>query len=454
MIQRRWTPVLLVWTFLTVGALGAYNSMTAGAGPAAGEAFRTPDGYRATQIAAAFTAPVGVAVSDRGEVFVAESGDGTGTPPRVLRMDNRQPGRRTTVADDFPARLTAIAWHGGKLYVAYAGGVDLLDPETGLHHPVLTGLPAGGDYANEAMTFGPDDMLYLAIGTATNSGVVGLDNVARGWVKPGSTTSDIPCKDVKLRGLNYNVPNPLTTEPMDTATTGAFSPFGRTTARLQVVKGALPCTGAILRARPDGTQFELVAWGLRYPAGLAYGPDGSLYTTMQGFEERGSRPVVGDVDYLYLIGQDQWYGWPDFAGGLAITREEFQKPRFPATPLLAEIPGRPPSPVATFDHGAGAAGLLFPPQSFGLRGDALVALSNLRQVVRLNPRSGATQPFLDGPPLLRPVALAQGPRGEVYVIDSGETRTGSSGVPRPVPGTGSLLRLEPVPGRSRTLPPS
>jgi glucose/arabinose dehydrogenase len=453
MLQRKWLSVLAAGAILTAGAAGAYNGLTVNTSTTS-ETEEPPvlvaPGYHIRKVADQFTAPVGAAVGPKGEVYVAEAGGGTGTPPRVMKV---LPGKvRSTVAADFPAPLTGITWREGKLYVAYVGGVDVLDPATGLHHPVLTKLPAGGDHPNSPVAFGPDGRMYLGVGTATNSGVVGLDNIARGWVKQAPDVRDVPCKTVKLRGTNFDVDNPLTPDPFDRAATGAFAPFGKTTARLQTIPGALPCTGSVLRANPDGTGMELVAWGLRHPTSLAFGPEGQLYTAMRGFEERGTRPVVGDQDYFYRVVPDQWYGWPDFAGGRSVTSEEFQQPSAPATPLLAEVPGQPPAPVATVANGSGIAGIAFPLEPFGLRGDALAALAGSRMVVRINPRTGAVTPFAQNKPALpasgvrlsgleQPAAVAPGPGRTVYLVDFGQTRPGSAGV-EAIPGTGVLWKLE------------
>ncbi len=487
--RRRWiTALALGCAVLAAGVAGFQSSRwtrAAASDSPPAHAVMVASGYAIRPMTGDLTDPVGAAVGSRGALYVAESGADTGTPPRVLKLKPGQRGGRTTLADDFPAPLTGITWHEGKLYVAYAGGVDVLDPETGVHHPVLTKLSGLGDHPNGPVVFGADGRLYFAVGSATNAGVVGQDNVDRGWVKRTPEVHDIPCRDVTLRGTNFTIPNPLTPEDEhDLITTGAFRPFGKTTARLQTIAGEVPCTGAVLRTTPDGTGMELVAWGLRYPAGLAFGPDGGLYATMQGFEDRGSRPITGDRDYLYRIEQGRWYGWPDFAGGRSVTEEEFQKPSMPAPVLLADAPEQPPLPVATFPHGSGAAGLIFPPEAFGLRGEALVTLSRSGspsgdtrgteapdrseppggRVVRVNPRTGRVTTFArnatgdqvaapDGAGasgdqqrpeplrLARPVALAAGPRGEVYVVDAGQTRPGEGGLPRPIPGTGRLWKL-------------
>jgi glucose/arabinose dehydrogenase len=438
--HRTQITILALCAVLAAGAAGAYDGLSAGAASpheTTGPQLVVSPGYEARLIAGQFSAPVGAAAGDQGAVYVAESGQAEGTRPRVIKLGPG--GRRTTLADDFTAPVTGITWHQGKLYVAYAGGVDVLDPATGVHHPILSKLPAKGDHPNGAVLFGVDGKLYFGIGTATNSGIIGLDNINRGWVATAPAFHDIPCKPVKLRGSNYSVPNPLTPDSHDMSTTGAFSAFGTTTARLQTVPGALPCTGAILRANPDGTGLQLVAWGLRNPGGLAQGADGSLFFTMQGYEERGSRPIVGDKDYLYRVISGQWYGWPDFAGTRSVTGEQFQKPGFPVTPLLAEKPGLPPNPTVTFPHGAGVSGLVFPSPAFGLTGDALVATSE--GVSRVDLQTGDITPFVRNQPgeagLGSPVWLAEGARKTLYLVDQGQFRDGV-----PIPGTGALWVIE------------
>lgn len=461
-MNQRQRMATLAAAVLVTGAAGMYGSLSARAislHQTTELQLQVSPGYAVRKVADQFSAPVGVAVSDRGDVYVAEAGRSEGTVPRVVRLG--EGNKHTTLAADFPAALTGLTWHAGKLYVAYTGGVDVLDPATGNHHPTLTRLPAQGDYPNGAVVFGPDGKLYFGIGSATNSGVVGLDNIRLGWVEKRPAIRDIPCKDVKVKGSNFSISNPLTKDPHDMATTGAFSAFGTTTARHQVIPGAVPCTGAILRANPDGTNLQMVAWGLRNPAGLQFGPDGELYFTMQGFEDRGSRPIVGDRDYFYRAVPDQWYGWPDFAGNRSVTMEQFHKPSFPVMPLLAERPGQPPLPITSFAHGSGAAGLLFPPATFGLEGDALAALAGPGQpqdgpaghmVVRVNPKNGHVTPFLkNGEPgpasahdrlgLERPIAMAATPRGAVLLLDFGQVRASAAGS-EPVPGTGVLWRIE------------
>ncbi|MDP9473832.1 MAG: PQQ-dependent sugar dehydrogenase, partial [Chloroflexota bacterium] len=55
-----------------------------------------------------------------------------------------------------------------------------------------------------------------------------------------------------------------------------------------MIKGDVKCNGAVLRCTPDGSDLELVAWGLRNPYGIAFHPDGRLFATEHGSDERAA----------------------------------------------------------------------------------------------------------------------------------------------------------------------
>src|SRR5580765_260954 len=48
-------------------------------------------------------------------------------------------------------------------------------------------------------------------------------------------------------------------------------------------------SAAILSLRPDGSDVQVVARGLRNPYGLAFGPDGALYATVNGADHLGTK---------------------------------------------------------------------------------------------------------------------------------------------------------------------
>jgi len=122
---------------------------------------------------------------------------------------------------------------------------------------------------------------------------------------------DVPCADVTLAGVNVESKDPIKGGDAK-ATTGAYSSFGVATQPGQVIKGAVPCSGAVMRVPINGGKPELFAWGFRNPFGLAFGPDGTLYVSDNGFDVRGSRPIWGAADHLFAVKQGAWYGWPDY----------------------------------------------------------------------------------------------------------------------------------------------
>ena len=131
-----------------------------------------------------------------------------------------------------------------------------------------------------------------------------------------------------------------------------------------------------MRCNPDGSELEVVAWGLRNPYGLAFAPDGRLFATEHGMDNRSARHVVGDFDDLYLIEPGRWYGWPDFASGIRLDDPRWGAGGQGREPVLAEFPEpEPPRPIVSFAPHAAANGLAISPGgTFGFEGQAFVAL--------------------------------------------------------------------------------
>ena len=433
-----------------------------------------PSGYRIEVVATGLSLPTGVAFDDEGRVYVTEAGYSYGelwTTPRLVRVE--RDGRLTRLAAGRDAPWNGLAFHGGAFYVAAAGHRDggriIRVGMDGAITTIVDSLPSLGDHHTNGPVVGPDGMLYFGQGTATNSGVVGLDNFEFGWLKRHPEFHDVPCRDITLAGRNFTSRNPLTPAADDEATTGAFVPYGTPTQQGQAIRGRLPCGGAILRVRPTGGPLELVAWGFRNPFGLAFAPDGRLFTMENSFDVRGSRPVFGTGDVLWRVEPGAWYGWPDFHAGRALTDAEWYKPRGEPAPgaVLATRPATPPQPAAVLGVHSSSNGLDFSRSAaFGHVGEAFVAqfgdmapkvgkvLSPVGfKVVRVDVRTGVIEDFAvnrgkeNGPAsrlgtggLERPVAARFDPTGRaLYVVDFGVMTIGDN--PQPRAGTGVLWRI-------------
>ena len=434
-----------------------------------------PDGYRIEAVATGLTFPVGVTFDARGRPHVVESGYAYGEvwlTPRLLRIE--ETGPPTVIAtggDNGP--WNGLAFHDGVFLVAEGGareGGRILRIEAdGRARALVDGLPSLGDHHTNGPAIGPDGWLYFGQGTATNAAVVGTDNATFGWLARHPDFHDIPCRDVTLAGENYESDNPVTREAGDRATTGAYLPFGTPSTAGQVIRGSVPCSGAVLRVPVQGGAPELVAWGFRNPFGLAFAPDGRLLVSDNGYDERGSRPAWGTPDVLWSVTPGSWYGWPDFSAGQPLSEDTFTPPGEPRVRLvLASPPGTPPKPVASFGVHSSSNGLdVSRSPAFGHVGQAFVAQFGdmapgvgkvLRpvgfRVVRVDLESGTVEEFaanrsrdkgpaskVGGGGLERPVAVRFDPSGaSLYVVDFGVMTVGEHG-PRPEPGTGVLWRI-------------
>ncbi|RDV15639.1 glucose dehydrogenase [Pontibacter diazotrophicus] len=359
---------------------GAQGSIRTEARPINPDDIALPAGYSAEAVATGLTFPTAVAFDEQGRLHVIEAGYSYGEvflEPRLLRVEPG--GSLTTVATGQKnGPWSGITFHNGNFYVAEGGVLEggkvlRISPEGNITS-LVENLPTMGDHHTNGPAVGPDGNLYFGLGTATNSGVVGQDNYNYGWLERHPNFHDIPCKDVILAGRNYTSEVPLPSKS-GKQTTGAYVPYGTPTTEGQVIEGSLPCSGSVIRISPESGQMELVAWGFRNPFGLAFSPNGTLYVSDNGYDVRGSRPVWGNGDYLWQVQPGQWYGWPDYSGGLAFNGDRFDPPGEDAPqPLLAQHPNEPPQPAATLGVHSSSNGLDFSRSSaFGHQGQAFIA---------------------------------------------------------------------------------
>jgi glucose/arabinose dehydrogenase len=417
---------------------------------------------------------------------VVDSGHKTDEPPRIRRVDLAT-GSLETIHEFSGAdwvetgALTGAAWLGDDLIVTNTDRVIRITPDR-TPTTIVSDLPGRGDHQTNHPAVGPDGKVYFGVGSATNAGIVGSDNFAYGWLADNPGVHDIPAEDVALAGRNYedrDVLHDLTAS----VKTGAFVPFGTQTVPGQVIRGSAKASGAVLRCDPDGSNLEVVAWGLRNPYGLAFTPDGRLLATEHGMDDRSKRHVVGDFDDLYEIEEGRWYGWPDFASGIRLDDPRWGEGGQGREPVLQVFPEpEPPKPIVSFAPHAAANGLaISADERFGFVGQAFVALfGDLApittprlahpvgfKVVRVDLDRREIADFavnrIEGPAsklphdgFERPSHCAFGPDGALYVTDFGEIDIAPehAGI-RVQAGSGTLWRIRRLAGvAAGELPPA
>ncbi|MBW3579178.1 MAG: PQQ-dependent sugar dehydrogenase [Actinobacteria bacterium] len=427
-----------------------------------------PDGYVAEVVTTGLNAPVHCTFDDDGSCYVSECGHKIDSKPRIVKV-NVGSGEQETFFElpderwEKTGAFTGACWHDGQLYFVNTNSLSRLGSD-GTIEDLVTGLP-WGDHMTNYPVVGPDGKIYFGQGTATNTAVVGADNYSYEWLRYHRELHDVPAADVTLTGRNYEFQNVLG-DLRETVRCGAFVPFGTETAAGQIIEGDVKSSGAVLRCNPDGSELEVVAWGLRNPYGVAFHPDGRLFATEHGIDERSARYIVADYDDFYEIEPGAWYGWPDFASGIRL-----DDPRWEGRgrePVLAEHPDpQPPQPFVTFDPHAGSNGVDFcRDAAFGFEGDAFVALfgdvfpvtTRAKtpvgfKVVRVDMRNRRVVDFavnrVAGPAsrllhrgLERPSHCQFGPDGALYVVDWGEIHIAPEvGGIRVVQRTGTLWRI-------------
>ncbi len=434
-----------------------------------------PPGYKIEALATGLTFPTGVTTDANGNVYAVEAGYSYGEVieiPRLVRIE--KDGKITPIASGTKnGPWNGVTFYQGNFYVAEGGEMEggkilRISPE-GSITTLVQNLPSIGDHHTNGPVIGPDGYIYFGQGTATNSGVVGTDNAEFGWLKRKPEFHDIPCKDITLVGQNFESENVLKVNSKEIVSTGAFLPFGTKATSGQVIKGSVPCTGAIMRIPLTGGNPELVAWGLRNPYGLAFTPAGQLYITENGYDVRGSRPIWGTADCLWAIETGKWYGWPDYSAGLPLNTSSFndpghKRPEF----LLKEHPNPVPKPAAMLGVHSSSNGFDFSTSAdFGYPGQAFVAqfgdmAPNVGKVlgpvgfkiVRVNVQNGVIEEFAanigkdNGPSsmfglggLERPVAARFSPDGKaLYIADFGILTMTEQG-PNPQKNTGVIWKI-------------
>ena len=261
-----------------------------------------------------------LAIDENGNFYI-------GLNDRIQYIDTE--GESYLLVKDESLSINSLEYNNKHLYYSSKNKIFDFDIVKKTNSVLINDLPNYGDYG-ESIIKAKDNMLYISIGAATNSGVVGSDNK---WLRNYPYNYDLSPKDLILKGMNFGKDK-----------TGAFLPNATKSSKTQKISAHFPANATIIRKNLSNAQNEGFAWGIRNVKGMDFDVNGKLFATIGGMEERGLRPIKFDTDYIFEIKQNLWYGWPDFSGGDAIN-----SPRFKGSSnvLLLDNPPsvNPPAPV-------------------------------------------------------------------------------------------------------------
>lgn len=395
-----------------------------------------------------FSFPTSLCIDPDGSVWVAESGlpwDGAPAGGVVCRIDEN--GGKNLIISGLRHPVNGLCCWDGDLIVSeggFPGRISRLT-KSGERTTIIDGLPGMGNYHTNMVAPGPDGKLYFGQGALTNLGVIGLDAYDLGWLKQLPHCCDMPGYTIELNGQVFETADPLAGDPTATTRTGAFSDFGNAWPAGTRLEAALPCTAAVMRCNPDGSDLELVAWGIRNAYGLGFLPDGRLIATDQGSDDRGSRPIAHVPELVFEVKKGAWYGWPDFVGGVPVTDMRFAPTRGPQPQFILsnhhELPA-PEKPLMELPINSSATKFDTLPLSHPqFPGQIIMALfgdekpmtappgsPSGRCIVRINPKKWTFHSLPDLQ-LDRPIDVKYNPSDDcVWILDFGKFEMSDIGV--------------------------
>jgi len=131
---------------------------------------KAPAGFKVTKFADGLGKPRMVAVSPAGHIYVTDREAGTVTMLHDANGDG--------VADDKKTVLNlkevhGITIHEGKMYLATVREVYSVsmngDGTLGDPQRLISNLPDGGQHPNRTLAFGPDNLMYISVGSTCNA---------------------------------------------------------------------------------------------------------------------------------------------------------------------------------------------------------------------------------------------------------------------------------------------
>lgn len=192
-------------------------------------------------------------------------------PIRILQVE---PGKKTEVANldhkGVDVALVGLTWHNGWFYFTHraednTGAASRMNKDGQVQLLFKGIIDSQVEHQINDIRMGPDGRMYVAVGMAGNSAVMGPD--VAGNLKDTPKAHTTPCQDIVLLGRNFKSADFRTEDKTDSVLTGAYVPFGEATEPGQVIKGVKLCGGSILSFDPNnptGT-IETHAWGFRNP---------------------------------------------------------------------------------------------------------------------------------------------------------------------------------------------
>lgn len=246
-------------------------------------------------------------------------------------------GNSFIVLKDESLNISSIDYFNNFLYFTSGHNLYSFNIKSKELKVLINNIPNFGDYNKSNIKINKVQ-IFITIGAATNSGVVGDDNL---WKSKYPYFCDISPRNLVLTGINFG-----------TESQGPFLMENSRSIKEQHISAHKPGNSEIISYDIKTGKIEDYATGIRNVTGFDFDSEGSVIAGIGGMEFRGLRPIFGDSDYIYQINKGVWYGFPDFSGG-----DDVKSPRFNVNGInnnqliLEKHPSdNPPSPIYQHKH--------------------------------------------------------------------------------------------------------
>lgn len=263
---------------------------------------------------------------ERGNIYIAYS-------DKIQLIDSD--GKSKLLLVGSKKNITALAYYNNFIYYTAENSLFRNSIKEKKQTEIMNDLPNYGDY-NESKLMIKDDNLYISIGAATNSGIVGSDN---SFTKENPLFHDFSPFTIAINSENTGK-----------FKTGAFMPLNTKNIINQNIPAQFPGNSSIISYNIKTGQRKTFAWGLRNITGMDFNSKGKIYASVGGMENRGVRPIIGDSDYIFEIENNKWYGFPDYSGGDPITSPKFKGKNNETIQFILTNPPSTNPPAPFYQH--------------------------------------------------------------------------------------------------------
>ncbi len=217
-------------------------------------------------------------------------------------------GSENLIIEDDRLNIEKFLYYNEKLYFLSDDKLYEYNLKDNNKKVICDNIPYKGRYLKRQLII-KDNMILMAIGCATNSGIADNDGY--------ENLSEIPYEksaiNIVLNGNNYGENK-----------TGAYMAYGNSSIKGQKIQAEKFGNSSIVQINPENYKTSLYSFGIRNISGWDTDSKNNLICIVEGAENKGSRPIERDCDYIYKIEKGKWYGWPDYSGGDPIDSARFK----------------------------------------------------------------------------------------------------------------------------------